>query len=320
MDGYFGASVSGVPDVDGDGRGDLLVGAPRENYPTGRAYLFSGATGALLYVITSPYESPTNFGLFGTSVAGVPDTNGDGRGDLLIGAPSEDPNDSPSSAGRAYLFSGSNGALLFELASLSDEEQQYFGWLVAGVPDADDDQRGDLLISDNRLSTNQDNRNSRVYLYSGATGELLFELSSPNEEANGLFGISVTSVPDVDNDGRGDIVIGASGEPRVYSFSGNPNPVSAESLLASRPIRAALYPNPAVGTARLALTLARPAEVRVETYDLLGRRWLREVLGLLPPGTGHHDLNLSGLASGVYVVNVRAGDADLISRQLVVVD
>lgn len=102
------------------------------------------------------------------------------------------------------------------------------------------------------------------------------------------------------------------------------NPVSNEGPATSDPaapgLRAALYPNPAVGRARLALTLARPAEVTVEAYDLLGRRWLREALGPLPPGTAHHDLDLSGLASGVYVVNVRAGDADLVSRQLVVVD
>lgn len=320
ISGYFGASVSGVPGVDGDGRSDLLVGAPGENYPTGRAYLFSGATGTLLHVITAPNDSPTNFAFFGSSVAGVPDTNGDGRGDLLIGAPWEDHDDGPHAAGRAYLFSGSDGALIFEFASSVEEEERRFGWLVAGVPDADGDQRGDLLISDDRLSPNYDNRNSQVFLYSGATGDLMLELSSPNEDANGLFGISVASGSDMDNDGRGDIIIGASGEPRVYAFSGNPNPVGTESPLASRPARANLYPNPAVGATRLTLMLTHPSEVTVEAYDLLGRQWLREDLGLLSAGTVHHDVNLSALARGMYTINIRSGDAAPVSRQIVVVE
>lgn len=40
----FGASVVGLVDVNGNGKGDLVIGSPRENTPTidevGRAYLF----------------------------------------------------------------------------------------------------------------------------------------------------------------------------------------------------------------------------------------------------------------------------------------
>src|SRR5690606_9663376 len=124
-DGRFGGSVAGVPDLDGDGRGDLLVSASGEDpgvSPTsaGRVDDFSGATGALLQTLASPNEE--QYGIFGGAVSGTPDLDGDGVGDLLVGAPNEDPGRSPRGAGRAYAFSGSTGALLFELASPNEEE------------------------------------------------------------------------------------------------------------------------------------------------------------------------------------------------------
>ncbi len=225
--GNFGYSVAGVPDADGDGRGDLLVGAYREdpgptNSALGQAYLFSGATGTLLQSIDSP--NPNFEGRFGFSVAGVPDTNGDGRGDLLIGAFGEDPGTVPDETGRAYLFSGATGTLLHTLASPNEEQDGNFGYSVARVPDADGDGRGDLLIG----APNEDPGLSpaaagRAYLFSGASGTLLFELSSLNEELGGEFGFSVAGVPDTDGDGRGDLLVGARDEGlggRVYLFSG----------------------------------------------------------------------------------------------------
>ena len=36
-------------------------------------------------------DNPQEFGMFGAAVDGVPDINGDGRGDVVVGAPQEDP-------------------------------------------------------------------------------------------------------------------------------------------------------------------------------------------------------------------------------------
>ncbi len=83
----FGMALPGAGDVDGDGVGDYLVGAssaeiPPLNYPAGRAYLYSGATGALLHVF-----QPVNYAEeFGAAVAGAGDVNGDGRAEILGGS------------------------------------------------------------------------------------------------------------------------------------------------------------------------------------------------------------------------------------------
>ena len=106
----FGLQASGVVDVDGDGRGDLLVGVSRESgggvSESGRAYVFSGATGTLLHTLESP--SPEAEGRFGWSVSGMGDADGDGRGDLLVGAYQEDGGGVPGS-GRAYVFKRGHG-------------------------------------------------------------------------------------------------------------------------------------------------------------------------------------------------------------------
>jgi hypothetical protein len=106
--GYFGRSVSGAGDVNGDGYADVVVGAYWENPGSspdgaGRAYVFDGQTGALLHTLVSPNEEFD--GDFGISVSGAGDANGDGYDDVVVGAHWEDPGPSPSNAGRAYTYS-----------------------------------------------------------------------------------------------------------------------------------------------------------------------------------------------------------------------
>ncbi|MFM9995412.1 MAG: integrin alpha [Phycisphaerales bacterium] len=214
--GLFGDSVAGIPDVNGDGRGDIVVGAPGEDPGTtpvgaGRAYIFSGATGQLLRVLASP--SNEQGGSFGDAVSGISDVNGDGRGDVVIGAPKEDPGASPDDCGRAYTYSGATGALISKLLPPTPEIDGEFGFSVAGVADVNGDGRGDVIVG----APGEDPGAAptdcgRAYIYSGATGLRLRTLASPGQEAGGRFGEAVGGVPDVNADGRGDVVVGAPDE------------------------------------------------------------------------------------------------------------
>ncbi len=234
VDGDFGWYLSGVPDVNGDGRGDVVVGARSDNpggSPTdaGRAYVYDGATGALLHSLASPNEEVG--GRFGQSVSGILDVNGDGNGDVVVGAYFEDPGGSPSGAGRAYIFDGSTGAVLHTLVSPNEEVDGNFGVSVTGVSDVNGDGHGDVVVGayfeDPGGSPSEA---GRAYIFDGSTGALLHTLVSPNEESAGWFGVWVGGVPDVNGDGRGDVVIGArfedpGGSPpaagRAYIFDGS---------------------------------------------------------------------------------------------------
>lgn len=237
----FGEDVAGVGDVDGDGAGDLLVGAKGERVggrrSAGRAYLFSGADGRLLQTLVSPNTQGN--GNFGHAVARANDVNGDSVPDLLVGANLESVGDS-SQAGRAYLFSGADGRLLQTLVSPRPIEDGQFGQDVAGVGDVNGDSVPDLFIGAPApepdfvlfgASSNpkDDHRGSgHVYLFSGADGSLLREIESPNPEKDGRFGGTVAGIDDLNGDAVPDLVVGASREVngdrddvgRVYLFRG----------------------------------------------------------------------------------------------------
>src|SRR5690606_21467801 len=156
----------------------------------GRAYVFSGATGDLLHTLTSP--NPFSGGNFGGAVAGLDDLDGDGRGDLLIGA--EEEFAVVSDAGRAYVFSGATAALLHPLTSPHLWEGGRLGHAVAGLRDVSGDCRGDLAVS--ALRAGAPIPSGRVYVFNGATGAPLRMLPSPNPEAYGRFGDAIAGVPD----------------------------------------------------------------------------------------------------------------------------
>ena len=211
-EGYFGISVSGAGDVNGDGYDDVIIGARQEdpdNSPddAGRAYVFDGLTGTLVHTLVSPNEEFD--GYFGYSVSGAGDVNEDGYDDVAVGAYMEDPGSSPINAGRVYVFDGQTGNLLHTLASPNEEAAGYFGRSVSGVGDVDGDGPDDIVVG----AYGEDPGSSpdfagRAYLFHGQSGRLIRALSSPNEEPNGGFGYSVSGVRDTNGDGFSEVLIG----------------------------------------------------------------------------------------------------------------
>jgi hypothetical protein len=210
--GHFGWSVASVPDATGDGRAEILIGAPNDDPGTspndcGRAYLFNGFTGALVRVFASPFaETGSNFGF---CVAGVPDANGDGRGDILIGAPGDSPGSSPSRSGRAYLYSGATGVYLRSLSPPKPLLNAEFGYSLAALADITGDSRGDVAIAAPRDASSGLAEAGRVFVFNGSTGALFRTIAPPHPEVQGRFGWSIGVVPDVSGNSRPELVLGA---------------------------------------------------------------------------------------------------------------
>lgn len=105
-DDLFGWDVWGAQ-LDGDAADELIVGAPHEDVAgvanVGAAYLIGyGPSGAIPVRLASPALDP---GSFGSSVVGG-DFNGDGLGDVAIGARLAAHGSSGEVAGRVYVWFG----------------------------------------------------------------------------------------------------------------------------------------------------------------------------------------------------------------------
>ncbi|MEM6327227.1 MAG: T9SS type A sorting domain-containing protein [Bacteroidota bacterium] len=85
---------------------------------------------------------------------------------------------------------------------------------------------------------------------------------------------------------------------------------------APSPLALDVYPNPSRGAMALRFAVAEAETVRLTVYDALGRTVAVLTDGLLPPG--EHETTTDGLAPGVYVAVLDAGDERVTQRLTVV--
>ena len=209
--------VAGAGDVDGDGCPDLIAGAPDAD-PGGRisagsAFVYSGATGAVLWRFDGAMVSDH----LGNAVAGPGDVDGDGHADLLVGSEWADPH-GLDDAGSAFVYSGATGAELWRFDGAVAGET--LGFSVAGPGDVDGDGHADLLVGADKASPAGLEGAGSALLYSGATGALLMRFDGPTRRDR--MGYSVGAAGDVDGDGTPDLIIGADeANPNSTRFAGS---------------------------------------------------------------------------------------------------
>jgi hypothetical protein len=165
----FGAAVGYLGDLNGDGFGDIAVGAPGRGSGKGRVYVFLGGA--------SPSASPalTIDGgaagdLFASSIARLGDINGDGYADFVVGAPGADGGRGSVSVfhGGAELPSTPSQVIAYPGPASAYGERPRFGSALAGGGDLNGDGPPDFVVGAPGVSFER----GSIFVYKGGSGTI----------------------------------------------------------------------------------------------------------------------------------------------------
>ncbi|MDQ6750755.1 MAG: FG-GAP-like repeat-containing protein [Actinomycetota bacterium] len=171
--GRWSERLATVPDLNGDGKNELLMADLSEDFGgftnAGRVYMQDGATRNFMYFIDAPQiQALAQFGFF---ISVIGDVNGDGKADFAAGTDAQDtladgtPCIAPASPaplgtcnqdqGKAWVFSGTNGQVLYALNNPHPQGFARFGSRIGRAGDANNDGVPDVIVgaSNNDVTT-----------------------------------------------------------------------------------------------------------------------------------------------------------------------
>ena len=248
-----GTSVSSAGDFNGDGLADLLVGSIYNNaggQNSGATYVVLGKTDNTAVNLSSIKNNIGGFVIkgenaqdkVGVSVSSGGDINGDGLGDIIIGAILENTGTVQTQKGKTYVVFGrtsgnatidlgqiASGIGGFAIVSSTNTEQS--GHSVSSAGDINGDGLADIILGapyspvDGGASTG---RSYVVYGKASTTNVSLTDVTNNiggfaiiGQGAQDLSGFSVGAAGDVNGDGLADLIVGAPGYDANASATSN---------------------------------------------------------------------------------------------------
>jgi hypothetical protein len=204
--GFLGAALARAPDQDGDGIDELAVSDPLSSPAYyGFVKVFSPTTGSVL----AEYDAPAGYFGFGVDFAVCRDFTGDGITDYVV-LGTKTASTLPDRE-IAWMVSGADGSIVATLPSAAKKR-----WTeVTSAGDATGDGWGDFALG----STQGLGANSvgSVWLYDGRTQLPLYTF----EQFDLARGPMVAGLPDVNGDGRDDLLMGPDRSGAAVLHSGN---------------------------------------------------------------------------------------------------
>ena len=218
----FGASLASA-DVNGDGYGDVIVGAPyydTGDADAGRVFVFHGSPAGLSATPAWTADGVGAGALFGV-VANAGDVNGDGYEDVIVGSPQYTNGEANEGSASVYLGGPSGIAAAPVWTAEGNQATAAFGTVVAGAGDVNGDGYADVVVGAPNLDNDQTNE-GRVFVYRGsASGPGSTPWTAESNQAGALFGTAVAGGGDINGDGYSDLAVGAPNWYLGGSYTGN---------------------------------------------------------------------------------------------------
>lgn len=242
------SAVSGAGDVNGDGLADLILGTNYANTQT--TYVVYGKTSGTTVEMSSMTAASQGFVISGSfyssagwSVSNAGDVNGDGYGDILIGAPYSNNTANVRYAGRSFVVFGQSANANVNLNDViagrggflidGGNNDSMSGYTVSAAGDVNGDGLADVVVSA-PFTPGINGNKGQVYVVHGKTSGDTINLANITNGIGGFViqasyyraGESVSMAGDINGDGLADLILGYKeggyGEP-VFVVYGKTN-------------------------------------------------------------------------------------------------